>query len=50
MVMKMLDWEQLPADNSYMKGDKARYNGKAYESLIDNNVWSPAGWKELEEA
>lgn len=46
------DWEQPSADNAYMKGDKVRYNGKTYESLIDNNVWSPeaypAGWKEVE--
>ena len=32
---------------------KVRFNGKIYESLIDNNVWSPegypAGWKEVEE-
>lgn len=37
-----------------MKGDKVRYNGKVYESLIDNNVWAPdaypLGWKEIEEA
>ena len=36
-----------------MTGDKVRYNGKVYESLIDNNVWSPIGypqgWKEVEE-
>ena len=45
------DWEQPESTNPYMKGDKVRYNGKAYESLIDNNVWSPetypAGWKEV---
>ena len=47
------EWEQPSADNSYMKGDKVRYDGKVYESLIDNNVWSPIGypqgWKEVEE-
>ena len=37
----------------YMTGDKMRYiDGKIYESLIDNNVWSPegypAGWKQVE--
>lgn len=51
--MKMLDWEQPSADNAYMKGDKVRYNGKVYKSLIDNNVWKPdeypAGWKEVTE-
>lgn len=47
------DWEQPSADNAYMTGDKVRYNGKVYESLIDNNVWAPdaypAGWKEVTE-
>lgn len=50
---EILEWEQPSADNAYMKGDKVRYNGKVYESLIDNNVWSPIGypqgWKEVEE-
>ena len=36
-----------------MKGDKVIFNGKVYESLIDNNVYSPeaypAGWKEITE-
>ena len=46
------DWEQPDSTNAYMTGDKVRYNGKVYESLIDNNVWSPEaypqGWKEIE--
>ena len=37
------------AHDAYMIGDKVMYNGKVYESLIDNNVWSPdtypAGWE-----
>ena len=45
------DWEQPDSTNAYMKGDKVRYNGKIYESLIDNNIWSPndypAGWQEI---
>ena len=45
----ILDWEQPNSTNPYMKGDKVRFEGKIYESLIDNNVWSPtaypAGWK-----
>lgn len=43
------DWEQPDSTNPYMTGDKVRYNGKVYESLIDNNVWSPDtyGWKEV---
>lgn len=50
---EILDWEQPSADNAYMTGDKVRYNGKVYESLIDNNVWAPdaypAGWQEVTE-
>lgn len=46
------DWEQPDSTNPYMKGDKVRYNGKIYESLIDNNIWSPtdypAGWQEVD--
>lgn len=51
---EILDWEQPSADSAYMKGDKVKYNGKVYESLIDNNVWAPDaypdGWKEIEVA
>lgn len=47
------DWEQPDSTNPYMTGDKVRFEGKVYESLIDNNVWSPsaypAGWKEVTE-
>lgn len=47
------EWEQPSSTNPYMKGDKVKYNGKVYESVIDNNVWSPEaypqGWKEVEE-
>ena len=35
-----------------MTGDKVKYEGLVYESLIDNNVWCPkdypAGWKVVE--
>lgn len=43
------DWEQPDSTNPYMKGDKVRFDGKVYESLIDNNVWAPNvyGWKEI---
>ena len=45
------EWEQPDSTNPYMKGDKVTYKGKIYESLIDNNVWSPEaypqGWKEV---
>lgn len=48
-----LPWQQPDSTNPYMKGDRVLYNGKVYESLIDNNVWSPdgypAGWKEVVE-
>lgn len=43
------DWEQPSSTNAYMTGDKVRFEGNVYESLIDNNIWSPtaypAGWK-----
>ena len=45
------DWEQPDSTNAYMKGDRVRFDGKIFESLIDNNVWSPAaypaGWTEV---
>ena len=41
------------AHDAYKKGDKVRFNGKVYESLIDANAYSPsdypAGWKEITE-
>lgn len=43
------EWEQPDSTNPYMKGDKVMFEGQAYESLIDNNIWSPssypAGWQ-----
>lgn len=46
------EWIQpTGAQDAYMKGDKVTFEGKHYESLIDNNVWSPKaypqGWKEV---
>lgn len=45
------DWVQPDSTNPYMKGDKVRFEGKVYESVIDNNIWSPAaypmGWQEV---
>ena len=39
------------AHDAYSLGDRVRFEGKNYESLMDGNVWSPAaypaGWKEL---
>lgn len=48
----ILDWVQPDATNAYMTGDKVKFEGDIYESLIDNNVWSPvtypAGWQKIE--
>lgn len=45
------DWEQPESTNSYQIGDRVRYEGKVYESTINNNIWSPtaypAGWVEI---
>lgn len=45
------EWEQPDSTNSYQIGDKVMFNGKIYESLINNNIWSPEaypqGWKEI---
>lgn len=42
------DWEQPDSTNPYMTGDRVRFEGQIYESVIDNNIWSPitypAGW------
>lgn len=41
----------VPGFSPYSVGDRVMYNGKVYESTINNNVWSPdaypAGWKEI---
>ena len=43
--------QPMAGDPLYMTGDKVTFNGKAYESLINNNSWSPSnypgGWKEI---
>ena len=43
------EWQQPDSTNGYMIGDKVIYNGQVYESLINNNIWSPidypAGWQ-----
>lgn len=45
------EWVQPDSTNPYMKGDKVIFEGKTYESTVDNNIWSPtaypAGWKEI---
>ena len=39
------------AENAYNIGDKVRFEGQVYESVIDGNVWSPvdhpSSWKEI---
>lgn len=43
------EWEQPGSTNAYMIGDKVTFKGQTYESVIDNNIWSPesypAGWR-----
>lgn len=45
------EWVQPDSTNAYMIGDKVIFEGVVYESVIDNNVWSPsqypAGWKQI---
>lgn len=48
----ILDWVQPDNTNAYMTGDKVIFEEKTYESLIDNNIWSPSayptGWRLIE--
>lgn len=43
------EWQQPDSTNGYMIGDKVIYNGQVYESLVNNNIWSPidypTGWQ-----
>ena len=43
------EWEQPDSTNAYQIGDRVMFNGEIYESVIANNIWSPAaypaGWK-----
>jgi chitodextrinase len=45
------EWEQPDSTNPYQIGDKVRFEGKVYESVIANNIWSPRdypqGWHEV---
>lgn len=45
------EWEQPDSTNAYQIGDKVMFEGKIYESVIANNIWSPAaypaGWREV---
>ena len=39
------EWMQPSgAHDAYMKGDRVRFEGAIYESVIDGNVWSPSGY------
>ena len=40
----ILEWVQPDSTNAYMTGDKVIFEEKIYESLIDNNVWSPSAY------
>lgn len=47
------EWKQpTGSHDSYNVGDKVIFEGKVYESTIDNNTWSPReyeqGWKLIE--
>lgn len=48
----ILEWVQPDSTNAYMTGDKVIFEEKTYESLIDNNIWSPSayptGWRLIE--
>ena len=43
--------QPLGAHDAYKKGDRIRFDGAVYESLIDANVWTPLaypqGWKKI---
>jgi hypothetical protein len=45
------EWVRPDSTNAYMIGDKVIFEGNTYESIIDNNIWSPteypAGWKQI---
>lgn len=50
-TVEVIDEFEANATNPYSIGDKVIFEGKVYESTIDNNVWSPTdhpqGWKEI---
>lgn len=50
-VEEFPEWKQpVGSEDVYMIGDKVSYNGKHYESTVDNNVWAPDvyGWSEIQ--
>lgn len=42
----ILDWVQPDSTNAYMKGDKVKFEDHIYQSLINNNIWSPTAYPE----
>jgi len=40
------EWAQPESTNPYMTGDLVTFNGRVYESTIDNNVWSPEAYEQ----
>lgn len=48
----ILEWKQPSSTNAYQIGDKVIFEGKTYECILANNVWSPteypAGWRLLD--
>lgn len=50
-TIEIFEWTQPDASSAYSIGDKVIFNGEVYESVIDNNVWSPAdypaGWEKI---
>ena len=47
------EWAEPTSNNPYMTGNRVFFNDQLYESIIDNNVWSPAtypaGWQLITE-
>lgn len=45
-VTEVQEWTQPPAESPHMIGDRVWFGdpSSVYESLIDNNIWSPAGY------
>jgi len=48
-VVVLSNWEQPGSTNPYMLGDQVLFNGDTWESIVNNNVWSPGvyGWVEI---
>ena len=45
------DWKQpAGAHDAYQSGERVRWNGTVYQSIMDGNVWAPdvQGWLEVD--